>query len=64
MKKKILIIGLLLITITLGITYAWWRWNSSTNTDVTFTIDGVTVTYEAGNDISGIKLIPVSTKEK
>ena len=64
MKKKFIIIGILLITITLGITYAWWRWNSSSNTDVTFTIDGVTVTYEAGNDITGIKLIPVSTKEK
>ena len=64
MKKKFIIITILLITITLGVTYAWWRWNSTNNTNVTFTIDGITVTYEAGNDISGIKLIPVSTKEK
>ena len=63
-KKKIIIIGILLITLTLGITYAWWNWNSSNNTNVTFTIDGATVTYNAGNNISGIKLIPVSSKEK
>ena len=64
MRKKYIIIGILLITITLGITYAWWRWNSSNNTDVTFTIEGATITYNGGPDISGIKLIPVSSKEK
>ena len=63
MKKKTLIIGLLLLVITLGITYAWWNWTSS-NTNVTFTIEGATITYNAGNNISGIKLIPVSSKEK
>ena len=57
-KKKIIIIGILLITLTLGITYAWWNWTSS-NTNVTFTIEGATITYNAGNNISGIKLIPV-----
>ena len=63
MKKKTIIIGLLLITITLGITYAWWRWQSSTNTNVTFTIEGATITYNGGPDISNIVLIPVSSKE-
>ena len=63
MKKKLLILISLLFVILIGITYAWWRW-TGTNTNVTFTIEGITVTYSAGNDISGIKLIPVSSKEK
>ena len=34
------------------------------NEDKTFTVEGITVTYSAGNNITGIKLIPVSSKEK
>ena len=64
MKKKIIIIVSLLIVLVIGITYAWWNWQSSTNTNVTFNAEVASVTYSAGNNISGIKLIPVSSKEK
>ena len=64
MRKKIVIIGILLMLFVFGVTYAWWSWNSSTNTDVTFNVEGASITYSAGNNISGIKLIPVSSKEK
>ena len=63
-KKKIIIIVSLLIVLVIGVTYAWWNWQSSTNTNVTFNVEGATVTYSAGANISGIKLIPVSSKEK
>ena len=63
MKKKLIILLTFLITITLGITYAWWRWQSSTNTNVSFTIEGATITYNGGPDINNIVLIPVSSKE-
>ena len=63
MKNKLLILIPILLVIVIGITFAWWTW-TSTNTDVTFTVEGITVTYQAGENITGIKLIPVSTKEK
>ena len=63
MKKRIIIIISLLIVLSLGTTYAWFSWNSSNN-NVSFTIEGVNIIYNGGNDITGIKLIPVTTKEK
>ena len=50
--------------VTLGITYAWWSWTNTNNTNVSFTIEGATITYNAGNNITGANLIPVSSKEK
>ena len=63
MKKRLFIVFAFVIFL-IGVTYAWWRWQSSNNTDVSFTIDGITVTYSAGPDISGVKLIPVTTLQK
>ena len=50
--------------LVIGITFAWFTWNSTTNTDVSVTIEGINITYEDGQDITGINLIPVSSKEK
>ena len=62
-RKRYLIIGICaVIGAVIGATSAWYTW-TSTNTDVTITIGGVTVTYEAGSDITGRNLRPVSTKE-
>ena len=63
-KKLILIISFIVILgIIVGTTLAWIRWNS-TNTNVTFNIEGATITYNGGADISNVMLIPVSSKEK
>ena len=64
MSKKIIIGIIISIIIALGITYAWWSWNSTINTDVSLVVDGINITYEDGDDITDIKLIPVSSKEK
>ena len=62
-KAKYLIFAMIgIFAIILGGTFAWYTW-TSTNTDVTLTIGGVTVNYEAGTDITGRNLRPVSTKE-
>ena len=62
-KTKYLIIGICAaFALVLGTTLAWYTW-TSTNTDVTLTIGGVTVNYVAGDDITGRNLRPVSTKE-
>ena len=63
-KSKITIILTLLVVLSIGISFAWFMWNSSTNTNVSFTIEGATITYNGGDDITNIKLIPVSSKEK
>ena len=65
MKKKILFLILLIFAIAIiGTTYSWHKFRSN-DVDVAFEVDDTgTITYSGGADISGIKLIPVSSKEK
>jgi len=61
-KTKYLIITLCCILgLVLGTTTAWYTWTSGENTDVTFTIGGITITYEAGDNIDK-NLRPTSSK--
>ena len=65
-KRKVLgtIIGVLaFIALIAGISFAWFSWQSSNNTLVSFTVGGVDITFDAGADITSSKLRPVSTKE-
>ena len=67
MKNKriniiILLILILLLTLGIGITYAIFKWTSS-NSDVTFNIEGCYVTYDAGGDITGASLGPALSKD-
>ena len=65
-KRKVLgtIIGVLaFIALIAGISFAWFSWQSSNNTLVSFTVEGVDITFDAGADITSSKLRPVSTKE-
>ena len=64
MEKKIWIILTVGVILLIGTTFAWWYWNSTTNTNISLTINGVEVTYVQGEDITGVNLIPVSSKEK
>ena len=65
MKKKLSILASIMIIIILivTITYAFIEKNVFTQ-NVNFTISGLTVTYSAGPDISGVKLFPVTTLQK
>ena len=63
-KRTILIILTIAFLIILGITYAWFSWQSSNRSNVTITAGEITVTYNGGPDITDIVLIPVSSKEK
>lgn len=65
-KHKIvgMVIGFLaFIALIASFTYAWYTWQSTNNTNVSFTVGGVDVTFDAGADITSSKLRPVSTKE-
>ena len=65
MEKKniyLLVGGIALVILSIGVSFAWWGWTSTNNTNVTFTINGLDI--EATNtDIKG-DVIPVSSKEK
>ena len=64
-KRKniiILLILILLLTLGIGITYAIFKWTSS-NSDVTFNVEGCYITYDAGGDITGASLGPALSKD-
>ena len=63
-EKKIWIVLTVGVILLIGTTFAWFYWNSTTNTNVSLNVDGITVNYEGGTDITGVNLIPVSSKEK
>ena len=62
MKKKLILLILLLLTISVGVTYAIFKWTSS-NSDITFNIEGCYVTYDDGGDITGASLGPALSKD-
>ena len=61
MEKKniyLLVGGIALVILSIGVSFAWWGWTSSEDTNVTFTVDGLEI-ISTDKDISG-KLIPTS----
>ena len=61
MKKKLILLILLLLTISVGVSYAIFKW-TSTNSDITFNIEGCYVTYNGGSNISGASFGPALSK--
>ena len=44
MEKKniyLLVGGIALVILSIGVSFAWWGWTSTNNTNVTFTINGL-----------------------
>lgn len=67
MKKKYLIIGIILIIIlSIGTTFAWYTWSSSDEdeTKIVTSLGAITVYYDSGSNIEGIRLKPSATKEE
>ncbi len=63
-KRYFMIVGVFcIISSLIGGTLAWYTWQSENNTNVSFTVGGVNITFDAGQDITSSKLRPVSTKE-
>ena len=58
-KRVYLIIGsICTIILALGVTTAWFTWNSTTNTDVTFKVEGLDITYTGDENVLNKKLYP------
>ena len=63
-NNKGLIIGIIgLIIVMIGGTYAYYRWNSTSNINVSVKISGNTVTFAGGSNVTGT-LTPVDSKEE
>ena len=62
-SNKGLIIGMIgLIILMIGGTYAYYKWNSTSNINISVGIEGSTVTFNGGSNVTGV-LIPTSSKE-
>ena len=63
-NNKGLIIGIIgLIIVMMGGTYAYYKWNSTSNINISVGIEGSTVTFNGGSNVTGV-LIPTSSKEE
>ena len=63
-NNKGLIIGIIgLIIVMIGGTYAYYRWNSTSNINVSVKLSGNTVTFVGGSNVTGT-LTPVDSKEE
>ena len=63
-NNKGLIIGIIgLIIVMIGGTYAYYRWNSTSNINVSVKISGNTVAFAGGSNVTGT-LTPVDSKEE
>ena len=62
-KRVYLIIGVITITmLVMGVTTAWFTWHSTTNTDVTFNVNGIDI-INTNVDVVGKELYPTNNKE-
>ena len=61
-KRVYLIIGVITITmLIMGVTTAWFTWNSTDNTDVSFNVEGLDITYTGNANVLNKKLYPTAS---
>ena len=64
-KNKLYIaIGIIILVLLVGISFAYYVWKSTSNTLVNLNICTPTVTFAGGSTINGVDMIPVLTKEE
>ena len=62
--KLYMIIGISSLVLSIGTTFAYYIWKSSTNALVNLNVCTPTVTFAGGSTINGVDMIPVLTKEE
>ena len=62
-NKKLVIVSVLIAVIltSIGVAFGYFVWNSTTNTDISFTVEGAVVQLDDGSDITGANLMPVAS---
>ena len=61
--KLYMIMGISSLVLSIGTTFAYYIWKSSTNAIVNLNICTPTITFAGGSTINGVDMIPVLTKE-
>ena len=61
-NKKIIIGIIGVIILLIGGTYAYYRWSSTENINVSINVEGSTVTFVGGDNVTGV-LAPTSSKD-
>ena len=62
-SSKLVIVSVLIAVIltSIGVAFGYFVWNSTTNTDISFTVEGAVVQLDDGSDITGANLMPVAS---
>ena len=62
-SSKLVIVSVLIAVIltSIGVAFGYFIWNSTTNTDISFTVEGAVVQLDDGTDITGANLMPVAS---
>ena len=62
-SKKLVIVSVLIAVIItgIGVAFGYFIWNSTSNTDISFTVSGAIVELADGSDITGANLMPVAS---
>ena len=62
-SSKLVIVSVLIAVIitSIGVAFGYFVWNSTTNTDISFTVEGAVVELSDGTDITGANLMPVAS---
>ena len=62
-NSKLAIVSVLIAVIltSIGVAFGYFVWNSTTNTDISFTVEGAVVQLDDGADITGANLMPVAS---
>ena len=62
-SSKLVIVSVLIAVIltSIGVAFGYFVWNSTTNTDISFTVEGAVVQLNDGSDITGANLMPVAS---
>ena len=62
--KLYMIIGISSLVLSIGTTFAYYIWKSSTNAIVNLNVCTPTITFAGGSTINGVDMIPALTKEE
>ena len=62
--KLYMILGIIVLVLSVGSSFAYYIWKSSTNALVNLNVCTPTVTFAGGSTINGVDMIPVLTKEE
>ena len=62
--KLYMILGIIVLVLSVGSSFAYYVWKSSTNTVVSLNVCTPTITFAGGSTINGVDMIPVLTKEE